>query len=34
MAHAKTQLNQAIKPYSFNVIKRRSLEFFTMRFLK
>ena len=23
LAHAKTQLNQAVKPYSFNVVKRR-----------
>ena len=23
LAHAKMQLNQAVKPYSFNVVKRR-----------
>ena len=23
LAHAKTQLSQAVKPYSFNVVKRR-----------
>ena len=32
LAHAKTQLNQAVKPYSFNVVKRRGFQFFTMRF--
>ena len=23
LAHAKTQLNQAVRPYSFNVVERR-----------
>ena len=32
LAHAKMQLNQAVKPYSFNVVKRRGFKFFTMRF--
>ena len=32
LAHAKTQLNQAVKPYSFNVVKGRGFQFFTMRF--
>ena len=33
LAHAKTQLDQAVKPiYSLNVVKRRRFQFFTMRF--
>ena len=37
MAHAKTQLNQAVNPYTFNVIKKKRLlifyyEIFKMKF--
>ena len=32
LARAKTELNQAVKPYSFNVVKGRGFQFFTMRF--
>ena len=32
LAHAKTQLNQVVKPYSINVVNRRGFEFVTVRF--
>ena len=34
LAHAKTQLNQAVKPYSWNVVERRGFYFFNMSFKK
>ena len=33
LAHSKTKLNQAVKPYSINVVNRRGFKFLTVRFI-